>query len=155
MNTTSTGNQHQLASSTTGKPRDTPSTKSTGSQQCPANSTPPAVLGLPRQCNLCDRKIPGKNFFQHCQNSQHKKQEKFRLGPKEDLLRFLSMNYKRGVHGDRKPLDGQGMCGKTGGKPEDSCPGPCNAYKKVHYEYIGSQDGKPLDEQRMCGKVWG
>ena len=82
VNTASASDQHQLASSTTGKPRDTPSTKR-----------------LPMQCNPCDREIPGKNFFQHCQNSQHKKQEKFRLGPKEDLLRFLSMNYKRGPHG--------------------------------------------------------
>ena len=100
VNTTSASNQHQLASPTTGKPQDTPSTKSTGDQQCPANSTLPTVLELPMQCNICDRESPGKNFCQHCQNSQHKKEEKFKLGPKEDLPKFLSMNYKRGLHGE-------------------------------------------------------
>ena len=80
------------------KPQDTPSMKSMGNQQSPVNSTLPAVLGSPMQCNLRDGETPGKNPFQHCQNSQPKKQE-FRFGPKEDLLRFLSMNYKRGPHG--------------------------------------------------------
>ena len=33
-----------------------------------------------------------------CQNSQPKKQEKLKLGPRDDLPKFLSMNYKRGPH---------------------------------------------------------
>ena len=42
--------------------------ESSNSQQCPANSTfSSADLGLPLQCNLCDREISSKNFFQHCQ----------------------------------------------------------------------------------------
>ena len=55
------------------KPQDTPSMKSMGNQQSPANSTLPAVLGSPMQCNLRDGETPGKNPFQHCQNSQPKK----------------------------------------------------------------------------------
>ena len=47
------------------------------------------------------------------------------------------------------------MCYKVGGKPEDSCPGRCNAYKKVHYERISPQDGKFLDEQSRGCKAWG
>ena len=63
--------QTKLASSTSGKPRDTPGTKSTGNQQSPANSTLPAVLGLPVQCNLCKKEIPSKGFFQHCQTDHN------------------------------------------------------------------------------------
>ena len=61
VNTTSASNQHQLVSPTTGKPRDTPSMKSTGNLQCPANSRIPAILDLPMQYNICDGEIPGKN----------------------------------------------------------------------------------------------
>ena len=47
------------------------------------------------------------------------------------------------------------MCCKVGGKLEESCPGHCNAYKKVHYECIGSQEEIFLDEQSMYCKVGG
>ena len=45
--------------------------ESSDSQQCPANSTLPADLGLPMQCNLCNREISSKNFFQHCQTDHN------------------------------------------------------------------------------------
>ena len=34
------------------------------------------------------------------ENSQHKIQEKLRLGPRDDLPRFLGLNYKRGQYGE-------------------------------------------------------
>ena len=70
-NTTPASDQHQLAQSTTGKPRDIPSTKSTGDQQCPVNSTLSVDLGLPMQCNICDREISSKNVLQHCQTNHN------------------------------------------------------------------------------------
>ena len=51
--------------------RDIPSTESTYGQQCPANSTLPADLGLPMQCNLCDKEISSKNLLQHCQTDHN------------------------------------------------------------------------------------
>ena len=104
------------------------------SQQSLANSTSFIDLGFPRQCNCCSRKITisipiptsgnslddqsthykvsgkskGSRDDQHHQNSQPKKQEKFKLGPRddlpkqeksklvprEDLPKFSSMNHK-------------------------------------------------------------
>ena len=47
------------------------SMESSDSQQCPANSTLPADLGLPMQCNWCNREISSKNFFQYCQTDRN------------------------------------------------------------------------------------
>ena len=55
VNTTSAGDQHQLTSSITGKLRHIPSTRSTNEQQCPVNSTTPAISGLPMQCNISNK----------------------------------------------------------------------------------------------------
>ena len=91
-------------------------------------------------CKVGDREISGKNFFQYCRNSQHKKPEKSRLGPGDDLPEFLSMNYRQGLYGElivggrhrtdstRKPNPNQ--CQKT-----EHCGKTC-------------QDGKSLDKPK-------
>ena len=55
---------------------------------------------------------------------------------------------------ERKSLDDQSLCGKVRGKPENPYPECCNVYKKVHDEYIGSQDEKFSEEKSMHRKVW-
>ena len=84
-------NQHQSVPLIAVKPRDIPSTKSTDNQQRPANSTHPADLGLPMQCNLCDKEISSKNFLQHCQTSHNIERPSLRqhavvVSPKPDSI---------------------------------------------------------------------
>ena len=90
-NTTSTSNRHQLVSSTTEKPRDTPSKKSTRStreQHCPADPATPAVLRLPMQYSVSDKETFSKKNTMN--TYRHKKQERFGLGPREDLPGLLN-----------------------------------------------------------------
>ena len=64
-NNAPTSNQHQLAQPTTGKSQDIPDVKSTSNQQCPANSTPTAHLGLHIQGNTNNEEISSKKVFQY------------------------------------------------------------------------------------------
>ena len=82
---------HQPVPSTTVEHRAISSMESSDSQQCPANSTLPADLGLPMQCNLCNREISSKNFFQHCQTDHNIERPSIRqhavaVSPKPDSI---------------------------------------------------------------------
>ena len=63
--------------------------------------------------------------------------------PKQDSGGIQLIN--DGRHPDGKFLEEQSI-------PEDSHLGRSNAYKKVHYEYIGSQNEKSSDEHNQCHK---